>query len=109
MGAVYAKGITQLGLQPGMSARGQGNLGPTRVGTQSDLPRLDLGAAHQVGWGRLATKIDWFREQAAACTRLAAAATDNRTKATLIDMALVWLRLAEREENRAEEPSSSEP
>jgi hypothetical protein len=39
-------------------------------------------------------KIEWYRERAADCERLAKTAPDERAKATLKEMAATWERLA---------------
>jgi len=39
-------------------------------------------------------KIEWYRERAADCERLAKTAPDERAKATLKEMATTWERLA---------------
>ena len=51
----------------------------------------------------LISKADWFRERAADCAKLAAAA-----KTMLADMVSAWLRLAEWEEKKAERRRSEE-
>jgi hypothetical protein len=54
------------------------------------------------------SKADWFRERAADCAKLAAAAVDRRAKTMLTDMVSAWLRLAEWEEKKAERRRSEE-
>jgi hypothetical protein len=43
----------------------------------------------------LKSKIEQYREHAADCAKLAATATDDRTRAMLMHMADAWLRLVE--------------
>jgi len=47
------------------------------------------------------TKVEVYRRYAAECVRMAKQAVDPRSKGTLIDMASVWLRLADQAEKNS--------
>ncbi len=47
----------------------------------------------------LPLRFEYYRENARECLRLANTTSDPRSKATLIDMALAWRRLADHAES----------
>jgi len=46
----------------------------------------------------LPLRFEYYRENARECLRLANTTSDPRSKATLVDMALAWRRLADQAE-----------
>jgi len=50
-------------------------------------------------WGGVAVRFEYYRENARECLRLANTTSDPGSKATLIDMALAWRRLADQAES----------
>jgi hypothetical protein len=61
-----------------------------------------------VGEGSCVSKSERYRHFAAVCLEIARNANDERTRASLRHMALVWFRLAEERVNEADEKQSAE-